>query len=93
MLIAFVNTKGGVGKTTLAVHTAAWLHDQGARVAAMDVDEQAGTIAWLQRACPTMPTQACLSVRDIVDRGREWRTAYDFVIADAPAALCRAPSL
>jgi len=88
MLIAFVNTKGGVGKTTLAVHTAAWLHDQGARVAAMDVDEQAGTIAWLQKACPTIPTQACLSARDIIDRGREWRGAYDFVIADAPAALC-----
>jgi chromosome partitioning protein len=88
MLIAFVNTKGGVGKTTLAVHTAAWLHDHGARVAALDADEQAGTIAWLQKACPTIPTQACLSARDIIDRGREWRAAYNFVIADAPAALC-----
>jgi chromosome partitioning protein len=39
--IAFSTIKGGVGKTTLAVHTAAALADMGRRVLFMDLDPQA----------------------------------------------------
>ncbi|RMG21025.1 MAG: ParA family protein, partial [Deltaproteobacteria bacterium] len=38
--IAFVNEKGGTCKTTLAVHTAAWLAGEGARVLLADLDTQ-----------------------------------------------------
>jgi chromosome partitioning protein len=39
--IAFVNEKGGTGKTTLAVHVAAWLATvRGLRVLLMDLDTQ-----------------------------------------------------
>jgi len=38
--MAFVNEKGGTGKTTLAVHTAAWLAREGKRVLLVDVDTQ-----------------------------------------------------
>ncbi len=39
--IAFATIKGGVGKTTLAVHTAAALADEGKRVLFLDFDPQA----------------------------------------------------
>jgi len=42
MIIGFVNEKGGVGKTTLAIHTATWLARQGQQVVLMDLDTQAG---------------------------------------------------
>lgn len=42
MIIGFANEKGGVGKTTLALHTATWLARQGRRVVLVDLDTQAG---------------------------------------------------
>ena len=47
MIIGFCNEKGGVGKTTLAIHTATWLARQGRRVVLMDLDTQGGVAAFL----------------------------------------------
>jgi len=42
MIIGFVNEKGGVAKTTLAIHAATWLAKHGHRVVLIDLDTQAG---------------------------------------------------
>jgi len=47
MIIAIINPKGGVGKTTLAVHLAAWLTRQGRRVVLVDGDPQGNATSWL----------------------------------------------
>lgn len=47
MIIGFANEKGGVGKTTLAIHTATWLARQGHRVVLMDLDTQGGVSHFL----------------------------------------------
>ncbi len=55
-VVAFFNNKGGVGKTTLAYHTAWMLRELGVRVLAVDLDPQANltsafvddeTVEWL----------------------------------------------
>lgn len=46
MIISILNQKGGVGKTTLAVHLATALARQGARVLMVDADPQGSGLDW-----------------------------------------------
>lgn len=47
VIIGFCNEKGGVGKTTLAIHTATWLARRGKRVVLVDLDTQGGVSHFL----------------------------------------------
>ncbi len=46
-IVALANQKGGVGKTTLTVHLAAWLSRKGKKVVVVDGDPQGNTTSWL----------------------------------------------
>jgi cellulose biosynthesis protein BcsQ len=46
MIISFLNQKGGVGKTTLAVNVAACLALTGHRVLLVDADKQGSATTW-----------------------------------------------
>ena len=47
--LAFINYKGGVGKTSLIVNTAACLAQKGKRVLLVDLDTQSNSSIWLMR--------------------------------------------
>lgn len=49
MIIALLNQKGGVGKTTLALHIAGELAGRGNRVTLVDADPQGSSLDWSQQ--------------------------------------------
>ena len=49
MIVAFLNHKGGVGKTTLALHAAGAWAAQGKRIVAVDTDSQGSALDWSEQ--------------------------------------------
>ncbi len=87
MLIAVVNQKGGAGKTTLAVHLAVHLFDQGLRVAFVDNDPQASATKWLSSVEPGIPMHSTQDSRELVELLQTLNDSHDVVIADAAPRL------
>lgn len=87
MLFAFVNQKGGVGKSTLAVHSTLWLTERGKRVALVDADVQSSSTLWLKEATPDLPVFQLRTPDDVLNQLPEIQTQFEDVIVDGPAGL------
>jgi chromosome partitioning protein len=87
MIYACVNTKGGVGKTTTAVHLAVMLARSG-RTLLIDGDPQASAASWAawRRDNPQYepsPTTTCLAGKAILSEGKQLATGFSDVVVDA----------
>jgi chromosome partitioning protein len=86
MIIAIANSKGGVGKSTLAVHLAAWLHEQGHRVTLADCDTQQSSSEWIGEAVPGVKAVRLGNPDIILNELPLLAQDADFVVADGPGS-------
>jgi chromosome partitioning protein len=87
MIIAIANSKGGVGKSTLAVHLAAWLHEQGHTVTLADCDTQHSSSEWIREAVPEIRAVTLANPDIILNELPLLDQDADFVVADGPGSL------
>ncbi len=87
MMVALTNSKGGVGKSTLAVHLAAWWHEQGCRVALVDADTQGSSSGWLREAAPEVERFRLQTPDEILEQTPALRRDFERVVIDGPAGL------
>jgi chromosome partitioning protein len=87
-VLAIVSQKGGVGKSTLAVHLATEAQAQGQRVLLLDLDPQGSAMEWAGRRGDLPPDVSGANPASIakeIERARE--DGYDLIIIDtAPHA-------
>ena len=93
MIIALLNQKGGVGKTTLALNLAAAAHLDRKRTLLVDLDRQGSALDWyaaraerpesLLAGLVTVKLDRVVSARQFY----ELADGYDVVVLDGPARL------
>src|SRR3546814_376868 len=88
MIVALLNQKGGVGKTTLALHLAGQWTRQGRRVLLIDADPQGSALDWSQqRATEGLPRLFSVVglARDTLHiEAPELARGMDHVVIDGP---------
>lgn len=100
MIIALLNQKGGVGKTTLATHIAGELAMQGSSVILLDADPQGSALDWTQRrsqnGLPRLFSAVGLARETLHQEAPELARRCDHIVMDGPpriAALARSALL
>ncbi len=86
MIIALVNQKGGVGKSTIAGSLAGWLKSHGHEVIFADCDTQQSSSEWLREALPDLRIVRLQTADEVLDELPELGKEADFVIADGPGS-------
>ena len=78
-IISILNSKGGTGKTTMAINIANCLSLDGKRSVILDADPQESCIDWMNaRKSPLIPV---LGIGEVV------KDDYDYIIVDGPSKI------
>ena len=81
-IIAIVNKKGGVGKTTTALATAAGLAQRGFSVLAIDIDSQANFSLTARSEADVIGAYEVLTGKEDINEAIQERPDYDLIAAD-----------
>jgi chromosome partitioning protein len=87
MLTVTANQKGGVGKSTIAVHLATWLFDRGYTVALLDLDKQLSSSQWIAEVEPKIRIEIASTPEETLAKARGLTESFDFVVADGPGGI------
>lgn len=85
-IIAVANSKGGVGKSTTAVHLAAWIYEQGHSVTLADCDTQQSSSEWIREAMPGIKAVRLDNPDHILNELPALAQDVDYVVADGPGS-------
>ena len=86
-IVALTNSKGGVGKSTISVHLAAWSYGHGSRTALVDADAQGASSVWMREAVPELTVFRLQTPDEILDQVPRLGLEFDVLVIDGPAGL------
>jgi len=86
-IVALTNSKGGVGKSTISVHLAAWSQGHGSRTALVDADAQGASSVWMREAVPDLTVFRLQTPDEILDQVPRLGLEFDVLVIDGPAGL------
>jgi len=92
-VISVINTKGGVGKSTIAVNLAQAFHLSGQKTILIDHDHRQGTASQWRRLAEEQERDAVLVTSADSDLSRlvkDLRQVYEVIIVDGPGYLNKA---
>lgn len=81
-ILAFLNQKGGAGKSTGAVHAADWFSQMGHSALLVDADGQESSSSWLKDL--NLPCKVISDPEVLFDELPKLAESYDVVIVDGP---------
>lgn len=87
MIVAVMNLKGGVGKTTLATLMASVLADPESPALLVDLDPQASSAGWMKDTSPTGIDLLLGPTRPNARKLADAATGYKHVVIDLPPRL------
>jgi len=87
MIYGLTNSKGGVGKTTIAVHLAAFLAAKRRSVVFIDADPQQSASAWIKELGLSIRLETLDSPEEIIRRVAKLAADADEIVIDGPAGL------
>jgi chromosome partitioning protein len=87
MIYGLTNSKGGVGKTTIAVHLAAWLVKKKRTVIFIDADPQSSASQWIRELDLPIQLEQLSEPEELIHRIAKLAIDANDIVIDGPAGL------